>query len=302
MGHVLVIGSINADLVVAVGQRPLAGETVRGGPLQVLPGGKGANQAVAARRLGAETSLVGAVGTDPNAPAALRELKASGVDLSRVRVHDGTTGTAVIVVTPDGENQIIVSEGANGRVTGEEVEAAVHGCAPRTVVLLQLELPLEIVRHAVAAAQRRGLRVVLNAAPVAPLDATVLQACDPLVVNETEAAALLPRAETSGAEETVEALLALGAPSVVLTIGGAGCVWSAGDGIRRTPAPRVDVVDTTGAGDAFAGALCAALSDGAHLEEAVALGVRVGAWAVQAVGTQSAYARTADLERFGADA
>ena len=262
MSQLLVIGSINADLHVHVEARPAPGQTVRGGPLTILPGGKGANQALAASLLGAQVSLVGAVGSDANAQPALEELHRSHVDLSQVTHMDGSTGTAVIVVSGDGENSIIVSAGANAAVTPQQVHRAIASSADDTVVLLQLELPVPVVETAVAEAHDRGLRVILNAAPIAPLSPQVLAACDPLVVNETEAADLLGMDSLDGHhyEQVATGLLALGPKSVVMTLGAAGCAVAVlGQSVVQIPAPRVTAVDTTGAGDAFVGALAAAL-------------------------------------------
>jgi ribokinase len=297
VGHLLVIGSVNADLVVRVDDRPRPGETVRGGPLAVLSGGKGANQAVAARLMGADVSLVGAVGSDANAAVALRELERHGVDLSRLRALETATGTAVIVLTPDGENQIIVRAGANDVVGPEHGTAAIEGAPAGTVVLLQLELPLDTVRQSVIAAHARGLRVVLNAAPVALLDDVVLRACDPLVVNETEAAKLLGVPHLGGdVTGTMQRLRGLGPRSVVLTLGAAGCAWATADGVGSIAAPVVDAVDTTGAGDAFVGSMCAAICAGMPLDRAAERGVVAGAIAVQRTGAQASYPTKGELE------
>ncbi|WP_318241349.1 ribokinase [Cellulomonas avistercoris] len=297
MGRVVVVGSVNADLVVQVQARPRPGETVRGGPLAVGPGGKGANQAVAAAVVGAEVTLVGAVGDDTHADVALRGLRRAGVDLTEVDVAPGATGTAVVVVTPDGENSIVVSPGANGTVQPGRAAAAVDRAPAGAVVVLQLELPAATVEAAVRQAAARGLRVVVNAAPAAALSPAVLAACDPLVVNGSEAAVLLGQDAVGDPAAAARALLALGPRSVVVTLGAEGAVHASqgSEKVRTVTPPRVAVVDTTGAGDAFVGALCAALADGLDLGDAVGLATLVGALAVQRPGAQSSYPDAAEI-------
>lgn len=298
MGRVVVVGSVNADLVVQVEVRPRPGETVRGGPLSVGPGGKGANQAVAAAVVGADVALVGAVGDDAHAEVALSGLRRAGVDLTEVDVAPGATGTAVIVVTPDGENAIVVSPGANGTVQPERAADAVDRAPGGTVVVLQLELPPATVAAAVRQAAGRGLRVVVNAAPAATLDTAVLAACDPLVVNASEAAVLLGLDAVDDPAAAARALLALGPRSVVVTLGAQGAVHATqgSDEVRGVTPPRVDAVDTTGAGDAFVGALSAALADGRVLHDAVELATLVGTLAVRRAGAQSSYPDATEIE------
>lgn len=299
--RVVVVGSVNADLVARVDRHPVPGETVLGHDLAVLPGGKGANQAVAAARLGAPTALVGAVGTDAFAEAALAGLRAAGVDLRALAVVDGPTGLALVTVDAAGENSIVVVPGANARVDGPHVDAHREVVAAAAVVVVQGEIPRTGIERAAAAT--RG-RLVVNLAPAVDVDPAVLRRADPLVVNQHEAAVVLAAldggpgtvAPASGADEAavVARLLAHGVPSVVVTLGARGALVGSADGVVPEPAPRVDAVDTTGAGDAFVGALAARLAAGDDLLAAVRLAVRVGAAAVRGRGAQPSFPAAGD--------
>jgi ribokinase len=282
---IALVGSINLDVVVAVERHPAPGETVLGGDRRELPGGKGANQAVAAARLGADVAFVGRVGAD-DAGRRLRDgLAAEGVDVTHVRVDpDAPTGMALIAVDGAGENTIVVSSGANARVGAADVEAARDVLASAVVTLVQHEVPEEAVAAAIGAA---GGTVVLNPAPARPLAAAV----DVLVPNRGELEALAGRA---GDPVELARALAL-ARAVVVTLGGEGAVVVDGERVERVPAPRVDAVDTTGAGDAFCGALAQALDAGAELIEAARWATRAAAASVTKPGAQGGLPRAADL-------
>ncbi|MFJ4971276.1 ribokinase [Streptomyces sp. NPDC088755] len=290
----LVVGSGNADLVIGVERRPAPGETVLGSDLAVHPGGKGANQAVAAARLGARTALLARVGDDDHGRLLLETQRTAGIDTASVLVGGAPTGVALITVDPSGDNSIVVSPGANGRLTPEDVRAAAPLLAAARVVSVQLEIPLdtvaETVRHLGA-----GTRLVLNPSPPAPLPDEVLAACDPLVVNEHEARYILGKAVGEAAGEAphdwAPALLALGPRSVVITLGGAGALVadSRTDSLDHLVSPKVEAVDTTGAGDAFTAALAWRLGRGDDLREAAAFAVRVGAAAVTSRGAQASF-------------
>jgi ribokinase len=283
---IAVVGSINLDIVVAVERHPAPGETVLGGDRLELPGGKGANQAVAAARLGAQVAFVGRVGDD-DAGRRLRDgLAAEGIDVVHVTVDpDAPTGMALIAVDRTGENTIVVSSGANARVSAADVEAAHDVVAGAGVTLVQHEVPEE----AVAAAIALGRRVVLNPAPARPIVAPV----DVLVPNRGELEMLAGRAG-----DPVE--LARGfdaARAVVVTLGSEGAAVIEGDRVERIAAPKVDVVDTTGAGDAFCGALAQALDAGADMVEAARAAVRAAAASVTKPGAQGGLPHAADLPR-----
>ncbi|MEU0630465.1 ribokinase [Streptomyces sp. NPDC005989] len=286
----LVVGSANADLVVGVERRPAAGETVLGSDLAVHPGGKGGNQAVAAARLGARTALLARVGDDAHGRLLLESQKAAGVETAGVLVGGAPTGVALITVDPSGDNSIVVSPGANARLTPQDIRAAGPLFAAARVVSVQLEIPLETVAE-VAAAMPADARLVLNPSPPAPLPDHVLAACDPLVVNEHEARYVLGDDAGSTPEEWARALLGLGPQSVVVTLGAAGALVADGrtGEVVTVPSLRVEAVDTTGAGDAFTAALAWRLGLGEELAQAAAFAVRVGAAAVTRQGAQASF-------------
>jgi ribokinase len=292
----LVVGSANADLVVGVERRPAAGETVLGSDLAVHPGGKGGNQAVAAARLGARTALLARVGDDAHGRLLLESQRAAGVETAGVLVGGAPTGVALITVDPSGDNSIVVSPGANARLTPQDIRAAgrLFGAAP--VVSVQLEIPLETVAEVVGA-MSSGSRLVLNPSPPAPLPDRVLAACDPLVVNEHEARYLLGEAAGSTPREWARALLGLGPRSVVVTLGAAGALVADGRTGDVVPVPslKVEAVDTTGAGDAFTAALAWRLGLGEGLTEAAEFAVRVGAAAVTGRGAQESFPTADEL-------
>ncbi|MFJ5967223.1 ribokinase [Streptomyces sp. NPDC093060] len=292
----LVVGSANADLVIGVERRPAAGETVLGGDLAVHPGGKGANQAVAAARLGARTALLARVGDDAHGRLLLDSQRAAGVDPVGVLVGGAPTGVALITVDPSGDNSIVVSPGANARLTPADVRAAVSLLLASRVVSAQLEIPLETVVEVVRNLAE-GSRFVLNPSPPRPLPTEVLAACDPLIVNEHEARVLLGDLGVSEEpEDWARLLLATGPRSVVVTLGAEGALVADSSGVTRVPSVKVDAVDTTGAGDAFTAALAWKLGSGSALAEAAAYAARVGAAAVTKRGAQESYPTAPEVD------
>lgn len=301
MGNVVVLGSANADLVVRVERRPGGGETLLGSDLQVFPGGKGANQAAAAARSGAQVTFLGALGRDGNAELLRDALAGAGVDTSHVSTVDRPTGSAMILLTPDGDNSIVVSPGANMAVDVAAAEAVSAIWLAADVLVLNLESPLDTVVHVIERAHAAGVRVLLNAAPAQVLPPATLACCDPLVVNEYEARVVLgdPTIPPDAPFELLATrLLDAGAPTVVITLGAEGALVADDTGITRVPAYRVDAVDTTGAGDAFVGAVATELSRGLPLSEAVKFATAMSAVAVQRLGAQSSYADRAEVEAF----
>jgi len=288
---IVVFGSINLDLVARVPRLPRPGETLAGSDLSAHPGGKGANQALAARRAGADVVLVGAVGSDAFAEPALRSLAAAGMDLKHVLRVDGPTGVALIHVDDVGENSITVVPGANDRADPAGVPDAL--LAPGTTVLLQLEVPLPGVERVAQRARARGARVILNAAPWRQLPLTLLSALDVLIVNESEAAAI---AASSGLPIPPEAFAGAAfrrfGCATVVTMGAQGAVAVVGPTLIRASAPILQVVDTTGAGDAFTGILAGELDRGSSWNHALAAGVAAGSLACMNVGAQSALPAT----------
>lgn len=308
---VLVVGSANADLVVTTDRRPAGGETVLGGDTRILPGGKGANTAVAAAHLGADVALVGALGDDAHGTLLRDSLAAAGVRTEHVRTVDRPTGAAYITVTPDGENSILVSPGANYALAPEDAaDTVVDGAR---VLVASLEVPLPVIDRAVAEASRAGVRTVLNLSPTTTLADETLRALDVLVVNEHEAAWLLGTEldddtddtdDTDHADEHADdhaddtdhaALLDLGPDTAVITRGAAGATVVTRDGRVDVPSPKVTPVDTTGAGDAFSGALATWLASGATVVDAVRNAVRVAAISVTRRGAQPSYPQLNEL-------
>jgi ribokinase len=294
---VMVLGSANADLVIAVERRPTAGETVLGGDLTVVPGGKGANQAVAAGRLGARVGFVGCVGDDDHGRLLRASLQQAGVDVTLLRTGSDPTGTAVILITPDGENSIVVSPGANGRLTSDDVEAARARLAQARVLVLQRETDPTVSADAAEITAAGGGRVLLSLAPSGPMPSRLLAIADPILVNEQEARDLLAGSadHTSSGEDLAAAILRTGIRSVVVTLGAEGAVAAGPWGDTRVASPVVSAVDTTGAGDALAGALAHRLAAGDDLVEALRFAVRVAAFSVTRPGAQPSYPFAAEL-------
>ncbi|GHE40190.1 ribokinase [Streptomyces longispororuber] len=264
--HIVVLGSTNMDLVAYVERAPRRGETVTGRAFRTFPGGKGANQAVAAARAGATVSMIGAVGTDGFGGRLRAALEHSGVDTDLLRTVEGASGTAHIVVDDEGGNAIVVVPGANAALTGlTHGDEALITCAD--LLLLQLETPLDGVLAAARYARDHGVRTVLTPAPAQSLPPELLDAVDLLVANEHEAAALTGATDPrTAAHKLLDQV-----PDVVVTLGAEGCLYATrGAEPVTVPAPRVTAVDTTGAGDTFVGALAAALGEGRPLPSALA--------------------------------
>jgi ribokinase len=280
---ITVLGSINLDIVVPVERCPRPGETVKGGDVRYLPGGKGANQALAARKLGAAVRMVGAVGRDAAAGIALSGLRLSGVDCSSVVESDRPTGVATIAVGADGENLIVVAPGANGDVSVAQAEAL--DLSAQDLLVLQMEIPAESVVAALMHARARSARTILNLAPAVPLADEVLRLAHVLVVNESEAATLANGVMPEGLANTLSRRLGI---TVIVTAGAEGAVCARDGQTLFVPAAKVAVVDTTGAGDAFVGALAEALDADHDLPAALARAVAAASLACTGFGAQSA--------------
>lgn len=296
-GVVVVFGSLNVDSTSYVEAFPAPGETILAHGFQVALGGKGSNQAVAAHVAGAAVELVARIGDDASGEFALATLERFGLPTGAVgRVADVPTGVAQITVADSGENTVIVTGGSNLALTREVVEAERPRIAGAALVLTQGELPVDTIERIAEVTAELGVRFVLNLAPPAPVAATALVACDPLVLNEHEARAVgIGTDATAGTSldewrELAASAAGTVARSIVVTLGAAGAVAADAEGSWTASAPRVTAVDTTGAGDGFTGTLAAFLAEGRPLAEAVRIAVAAGALAVQARGTVDSYA------------
>lgn len=273
-GVVAVVGTLNLDLVVTLARRPAVGETVLGRSLTERPGGKGANQARAAAAVSA-TVLVGATGTDTAGDRMVAALADAHVDVSHVRRVSGTSGHAVIEVDDTGDNSIIVISGANGQLTADDVVAALDASHP-AVVMTQLESPTEVTAATARWCRDNGIRFLLNPSPTASVDPAILVDADPLIVNQIEAAYYAEVSESAEPADLARKLLDV-SRSAIITRGGDDVVVATRDSIDVLDVPHVDVVDTTGAGDVFAGTLAAHLANGSTLLDAARSATRASA-------------------------
>ncbi|MCB5179318.1 ribokinase [Streptomyces antimicrobicus] len=292
MTAIAVLGSTNMDLVAYVAKAPRLGETVTGREFRTVPGGKGANQAVAAARCGGRVAMIGAVGADEFGLRLRSSLGAAGVDTAALRTVEGASGTAHITVDDEGGNSIVVVPGANARLTALEDGDEARIAAADTL-LLQLEVPLEVVGAGARAARAHGVRTVLTPAPAQPLPPGLLAATDLLVPNEHEAAALTGLTDV---RQAAEALLQE-VPAVAVTLGSAGVLYAArGREPFTVPAPRVRAVDTTAAGDTFVGALAVALGEGRPEREALGWACAAASLSVQRPGAQASMPARAEVD------
>lgn len=290
--HVVVMGSINMDLVVQTPRLPLPGETVTGSSFQIFPGGKGANQAVACARLGARTIMVGRVGCDAFGSQLMASLESNGVDISHVAIEpEAASGVAIITIDDQAENNIIVVPGANGRILDADLSYLDQTLDQASILLLQLEIPLKTVIAAAELAMMRGCTVILDPAPAIPLPAALYRHTDILTPNASEAAQLVgfPVETLSDAERASETLLNKGGRTVIIKMGERGAYsLNRQTGGAFYPALPVAAVDTVAAGDAFNGALAVALMEGRPVAEAMHWAVAAGALAVSKEGAQPA--------------
>jgi len=303
MAKIVILGSINTDLVIQSPKAPRMGETVMGGGFRIIAGGKGANQGVAVARLlgeGASAAFIGAVGGDEFGPIMRGNLAENGLDVMHVKsVADCATGTAVIVVH-EGDNFIVLDSGANGTITPDDVARAEDIIAGADILVTQLEIPLEAVRAALALAKRYNVTTLLNPAPARPLDAALLAMVDIITPNETECETLTGvNADTiEGGKAGVAALLEMGVKQAIVTLGANGAAYNDGGDILHQPGVKADVVvDTTAAGDSFTGALAVALTEGKSIHEAIVFANHVGAITVATMGAQPSLPTRAAVEK-----
>jgi len=292
---ILVVGSLNMDLVVRVARHPRVGETLLGGDFQTFPGGKGANQAVAAARLGAAVSMIGCVGSDAFGAALLAAVEKDGVDTAFIRRHPAAaSGVALITVSQDGQNTIVVAAGANGQLTAQDVLSAEAAFEDAGAVVLQLEIPLPAVEAAARLGRKHGAMVLLNPAPAQPLSDGLLALVDYLIPNQTE---LQHLAGLSDPDQAARALLERGVRNLVVTLGEQGSRWVSPVGQKDAPAFAVRAVDTVAAGDAFVGAFAVALAEGRPVKEALRYGNAAGALAVTRAGAQPSLPTRIEVEK-----
>lgn len=289
-GKIMVIGSSNTDMTVFTQRHPEPGETVLGGHFRMGAGGKGANQAVAARRLGGDVSFVCKVGPDLFGDNAIRHYRDEGLDVSGVMRSDSPSGVALITVDASGENSIVVASGANADITVEDIESIRGQIEQASILLLQLEIPVPAVSRAAEIAHRAGVYVILNPAPACSLPEDIFDCISLIIPNRTEMHMLTgyEPSDAESADAAFKKMHSMGIRDIILTLGSEGCIVDQQDRSERIaiPARKVKAVDTTGAGDTFCGALCVALSEGGNLVEAAEFATCAAALAVQRPGAQ----------------
>ncbi|WP_219095914.1 ribokinase [Pseudomonas sp. UMAB-40] len=300
---VVVIGSLNMDLVTRAPRLPRGGETLIGQSFATVSGGKGANQAVAAARLGAQVSMVGCVGSDAYGEELRGALLAEQIDCQAVSTVEGSSGVALIVVDDNSQNAIVIVAGANGALTPQVIDRFDAVLQAADVIICQLEVPDATVGHALKRGRELGKIVILNPAPASrPLPADWYASIDYLIPNESEASALsgLSVDSLSSAETAATRLIALGAGKVIITLGAQGSMFANGTGFEHFPAPKVKAVDTTAAGDTFVGGFAAALASGKTEAEAIRFGQVAAALSVTRAGAQPSIPTLSDVQAFKA--
>ncbi|HYF81637.1 MAG TPA: ribokinase [Clostridia bacterium] len=298
---IAVVGSLNMDLVTYTGRMPVTGETIMGKSFRQIPGGKGANQADAIAKLGAEVKMIGCVGCDDMGNTLLEALQNDGVDVAMVKRAAGiSTGIASITVDAKGNNCIIVVPGANYRLSIENLQASYEVIQNSEVVVAQLEVPIETVKFAIKTAKQMGKLTILNPAPAIELEDEFLSNVDILVPNDTELELLsgIQVNKEGDLESAAQILINKGVRELIVTLGSKGCIHINKSGSKAYPAYKVNAIDTTAAGDSFIGALSVAISEGKSLEEAISFATAVGALTVTKEGAQSSLPLREEVEAF----
>lgn len=297
MRKITIIGSLNMDMVIRTDRVPVMGETILGGEFSMVPGGKGANQAIAAARLGGNVKMVGCVGNDVFGKDLINHLSIDKVNVEHVKIVDGiSTGVAVITIK-DGDNSIIVSPGANSKLSPNHISEVEETIKGSDILVLQLEIPLETVHKVIEIAKENNVKVILNPAPAISLSDHLLTKINIITPNESECEILtgIPIHSVEDARSAVATLNRRGVEQVIITLGHNGVVYNNEKNIIHKPSKRVEVVDTTAAGDAFTGALAFALSEGKSIDQAVDLAIIVGALTVTRSGAQTSIPYRDDL-------
>lgn len=298
---VVVVGSLNMDLVTRASRLPRAGETLIGQTFSTVPGGKGANQAVASARLGADVSMIGCVGTDAYGTQLREALRVEGIDCQAVSTVDGSSGVALIVVDDSSQNAIVIVAGSNGELTPASLQAFDSVLQAADVIVCQLEVPMNTVGYALKRGRELGKTVILNPAPAsAPLPAEWYASIDYLIPNEGEAGALSGVTVDSidSAKAAATQLIQAGAGKVIITLGSQGALFTDGQGFEHLLAPKVRAVDTTAAGDTFVGGFAAALANGKSEAEAIRFGQVAAALSVTRAGAQPSIPTLHDVQGF----
>lgn len=301
MVDLIVVGSLNMDLVIRAQRFPRPGETIQGGDLATYPGGKGANQAVAASKQQLDVAMVGSVGQDQFGDRLIQSLASQGVDTTFIsRDPQSATGTAVIIVIEGGENSILLSAGANGAMEPGAIDLAQTLFASAETLLLQFEIPMEVVEHAAKVGRDHGLRVIVNPAPGRQIPGTLMEKIDYLLPNETELGLLagIEVSDLPSAKTAARRILEMGVPQIIVTLGEQGCLVVTATKAVHLPTPQVEVVDTTAAGDSFIGGFVAALHRGRSVTDAAATANLAGALATTQPGAQPSLPSWADVQRF----
>ena len=300
-GQIAVVGSLNMDLVIRTPRMPLPGETIKGYDFHVIPGGKGANQAVAAARQGAHVTMIGRIGADDFGQAQQRCLRQENIDLAFLTIDPAqATGVAIITLDEAGQNSIILSPGANGTITPQHINTAQEAITRAKMLIGQLEIPLETVTCAIECASAQGVAVLLNPAPAYPLEQALLAKVTYLILNETEASLLTELAvkDIDTAKAAARQLQQLGVKTVILTLGENGAIIAHAGACWHEPAVTVTVVDTTAAGDAFVGSFAVAVTEGQSVREAARFATHAAALAVTKLGAQPSLPTRPEVARF----
>ena len=300
MGKILIIGSSNTDLITTMSRFPAPGETIEGSGFFTAMGGKGANQAIAALRSGGDVSFITSLGTDVNGQTALEYYKQQGLDVSMSLINEGApSGTAVIWVNEAGENSIVITPGANNKLSPGYIQGLENAIKEAGLIVLQMEIPYETVSVACMIAQKHEKKVMLNVAPARKIDGALLQAVEILVVNETEAETITGRKlEEDNIEEMVDLLLSMGPKVVLLTLGDKGCFLKTGNEKYVVPAFKVNPVDTTAAGDTFCGAVAAEYMRGKGWNEILKYATAAAAISVTRIGAQPSIPKQNEVQEF----
>lgn len=295
--NILVIGSINMDLVVNVANIPKAGDTILGSDVETFAGGKGANQAVAAAKAGGQVSMMGALGTDTYAQELLLGLKNVGIDTGLVFNEQGSSGIAFITIDAKGENMIVVSSGANRKISKENLKKI--DFEAYSYLVLQLEIPLDVVEEALNIAKNKNIKTILNVAPAQKLSQSIIKNIDYLIVNEGEAGLLanIQVSDKDSAKQAAKILVDNGANTVIVTLGADGLIWQGSESSGNLDAHKITVVDTTSAGDCFCGSFAVALSENKDLETSLKFANAAAALATTRKGAQPSLPNRTEIEK-----